>query len=417
VVSTPDSLDASPEEVPIALEVVRELASCDGPQKEYWTHVSAQEELPIAGDVIALQPPDGLDQLIERLPSGSSEATFEQVLASELLRDPKLLDQLRLLVSVSDKRCYLDLSYIFSRTFEPGGRERTLCGCSPDALNAHKLSFFQNILKRAERQPERATAAARTIARYLVETKGLSRILNVYGGLDAEQRKAIVEKLVLPSDSRQREAKRRGHGAEAALAALVVGLGCPILPADKVTHPMSASDPNVDPVTFEVSPREADTTISFDLLAMDENDRIRVCLQSLVQSSDPGQFGVEKAKDTGNARTQIDAFNHSSPPDRRIQLWGLLDGVGYSENKNGTLNRMLLQVHEFIQLKTIYKAALALHRLGLAEVRAIRFDGEFYSTSGIEYMSRYVPSGVEVLGAEESIDAQALPAGKATIYV
>jgi hypothetical protein len=415
--TSPRLSESSQSGVPIAVEVVRELARCDVPEKEYWTHVSAQEELPIAGGVIAIQPPGGLDHLIERLPAGSSGPAIEACVAEELLRDPDLLDQLRLLVSVSDKRCYLDLSYIFSRTFEPGIRSRTLCGCSPDALTRHQLSFFRNILKQAAKQPCRAKAAAETIARYLVETKGLSTILNVYGGLDAGQRKAIIEKLVLPSDSQQREAKRRGHGAEAALATLIVALGCRILPDDKATHPMGASDPNVDPSTFEVAPRDADSTISFDLLVLDSDGKIRVCVQSLVQSSDPGQFGVEKVKDTRNARELIDAFNRTCAADRRIQLWNLLDGVGYSENKNGTINRMLTQAHCFIQLKTIYKAALTLHSLGLAEVKAIRFDQEFYGATSLADMSHYVPRGVKILGGEETIDACALPAGKATIYI
>jgi len=408
--------DQSPSDVPIASEVVRELAKCDSPEKEYWTHVSAQEELPIAGDVIAVQPPKGLDRLIEHLPAGASGPVITAHVTNELLRDPELLDELRLLVSVPDKRCYLDLSYIFSRIFEPGTRSRTLCGCPPDELTRHQLSFFCNILKQSAKQPDRAFAAAETIARYLVETKGLSTILNVYGDLTVAQRKAIIEKLVLPGDAQQREAKRRGHGAEAALAATIATLGCRIEPADKAAHPMGASDPNVDPSTFELAPRNAESTISFDLLIFDAADKIRVCVQSLVQSSDPGQFGVEKAKDTRNAREQIDRFNRASP-ERDVQLWGLLDGVGYSENKNGTINRMLSDVHAFIQLKTIYKSALALHHLGLAHIRAIHFDENFYGATSLEHMSHYVPDEVKVLRGDKTIDARAVPAGMATIYV
>jgi hypothetical protein len=406
----------SSSEVPIESGVTRELANCDSPEREYWTHVSAQEELPIAGDVIAVKPPEGLDHLIEHLPPEASAPTITAHVTEELLREPKLLDELRLLVSVSNKRCYLDLSYIFSRIFEPGTHSRTLCGCPPDELTRHQLSFFRNILKQSAKQPSRARAAAETIARYLVETKGLSTILNVYGGLDTTQRKAIVEKLILPGHSQQREAKRRGHGAEAALAAIVAALGCHIQPADKAIRPMGASDPNVDPSTFEVAPRNAASTISFDLLILDQADKIRVCVQSLVQSSDPGQFGVEKVKDTRNAREQIDRFNRASS-ERRIQLWGLLDGVGYSENKNGTINCMLGDVHEFIQLKSLYKSALALHRLELAKIHAIRFDEDFYSATSLAGMIEYVPEGVRVLRGNEAVDARPLPAGKATIYL
>jgi hypothetical protein len=239
----------------------------------------------------------------------------------------------------------------------------------------------------------------------------------VYGNLGLSERDAIVKSLVLPGEAQQREAKRRGHGVEAALAELVDAVGCTVVPADKAKNPMGSADPNVDPKTFQVVSRDADRTSSFDLLILDSQSEVRVCIQSLVQSSDPGQFGVEKAKDTRNARSAVDLFNRDPDRNRTIELWGLLDGVGYSENKNGTINRLLRDVHEFVQLKSLYKAALALHRLGLATVKAIEFDPLFYRQETRLAMSLYVPEGVAIVTPGEDVDGHPLQAGCAKIYM
>jgi hypothetical protein len=400
-----------------AVSVIRELAGCDSREDEYWTHVSAQEELPVAGEIAPVRPPERLDRLVGSLPADPDETIMESVIAAELLRDPRILEDLRLLVSVSDKRCYLDLSYLFSRAPDPTHPGRTLCGCPPQLLTRHQLSFFRNLLLRAEREPARANAAAATISKYLVVTKGLSTILRVYGNLGLSERDAIVKSLVLPGEAQQREAKRRGHGVEAALAELVDAVGCTVVPADKAKNPMGSADPNVDPKTFQVVSRDADRTSSFDLLILDSQSEVRVCIQSLVQSSDPGQFGVEKAKDTRNARSAVDLFNRDPDRNRTIELWGLLDGVGYSENKNGTINRLLRDVHEFVQLKSLYKAALALHRLGLATVKAIEFDPLFYRQETRLAMSLYVPEGVAIVTPGEDVDGHPLQAGCAKIYM
>ncbi len=399
------------------MAVVHELASCDTREDEYWTHVSAQEELPVAGEIAPVRPPERLDRVVEALPDDPAEAVMQTVVADELVRDPRILDDLRLLVSVSDKRCYLDLSYLFSRAFDPTRPGKTLCGCPPQSLKRHQLSFFRNLLSRAGKEPDRARAAAAIISRYLVVTKGLSPILKVYGRLGVRERDAIVKSLVLPGESQQREAKRRGHGVEGALAELVGAVGCAVVPTDKAENPMGSTDPNVDPETFKVVSRDADRTLSFDLLILDSRSEVRVCVQSLVQSSDPGQFGVEKAKDTRNARSAVDSFDQAHGGDGRVELWGLLDGVGYSENKNGTINRLLGDVHEFIQLKTLYKAALALHRLGLARIAAIEFDPGFYRAETMAAMGRYVPGDVAIVAPGDEVDRRPVPAGCATIYL
>ena len=60
-------------------------------------------------------------------------------------------------------------------------------------------------------------------------------------------------------------------------------------------------------------------------------------------------------------------------------LWGLVDGVGFIENPDDTIFKMLGQFDTFIQLKSLYKAALKLHQLKIVKIKAIRFDMDFYS--------------------------------------
>ena len=100
------------------------------------------------------------------------------------------------------------------------------------------------------------------------------------------------------------------------------------------------------------------------------------------------------------------------------QLWGLVDGVGFSENKKDTIDKMLSEFDCFIQLKSIYKAGLQLHKLGLVKIKAIRFNMDFYTQSEASAMfdtygsvdiqcvtNNIIPTGTEII------------AGKAWLYL
>lgn len=400
---------------------VRHLATCDSAQAEYWLHVSSQAELPIAGGVDPEaeepEPTDVLAELNALAIEGLDEFSVDELVvhfADHLLAQPALLSQLRLLVAVSDKRLYLDLSYVFSRVRAEFDASRTLCGCSPHALTRHSTPFFLNMLK--PNAPARQQAA-REMARYFVQ-RGLLDILKVYSALPPHQRLVLVQKLIAPKEAQQNEAKRRGHGAEAAVASLLRQLGCKFVPQDKDINPMGAHDPNVLREDFTIAPRDPDKTFSFDLLVLNDADEVVVCMQGLVQSSDPGQFGVNKSDETLRIRERIDQFNAATG--RSVQLWSIVDGVGYSENKEGTINKLLPLADTFVQMKSLYKVALKLHQLGLATVKAIRFDMDFYSEdTAAEMAAKYVPQGVAVLGegAAPPADSVEITAGWARLYV
>ena len=58
---------------------------------------------------------------------------------------------------------------------------------------------------------------------------------------------------------------------------------------------------------------------------------MRVFVQGLIHSSDPGQYGVNKSGETVLVKTGLTKHNSTSPIKK--ELWGLVDGVGFIENE------------------------------------------------------------------------------------
>lgn len=414
------------------------LSDCGNHENEFWTHVSSQDELPIADAGLSetkeradsdTNSEDGkelkgnslvaaLNSLADRFdPHDTSK--LQAYIVAQILESPELINQLRLLISVSNKRLYLDLSYIFSRTLHPADATKTLCGCAPHKLRRHGTSFFVKIISKAKKDSSRAASSAVLIADYLLN-KGLIDILRVYSSLSKEERDVIVRYLIAPKEAQQNEAKRRGHGPEAKLAKLVRSLGVSFAPKDKDTRPMGEHDPNINRETFTIVRREADKTFSSDLVILDSGGKVRVCVVGLIHSSDPGQFGVDKSDKVIDIRRSMDVFNRDAKPHKSVEIWGLVDGVGYSENKRGTIHKMLPHFHNFFQMKSLYKAALGLHRLGLTKIKAIQFDKTFYSDDSVTQMiEKYVPEEITVINDSQDVKGEwlAIEAGAAILYI
>jgi hypothetical protein len=384
-----------------ALDDIRELLDCSTAQLEYWSHVADQHELPIAPGRTLPTQLDHLDALL-RLGELDDSGDMEHQLSVSLQQDPNLLDEARLFAGISDKRLYLALSYEFSRVLDEADitRTRTLCRCQPASMTRHQTSFFKNIL--GERTGVRKIQAAQQIASFLIRN-GIAETLHAYSHLSAEDQLKLLVRLVFVKEAQQNEAKRRGHGAEAAVARVLEFADVRFLPRDKVANPMGAHDPNIDVQTLRVTDRDADSTMSCDLAVLDADGNLRAWVVGLVQSSDPGQFGVDKSATTQLIRQRLDESNSTSG--RRIELWGIVDGVGYSENKSGTIDRMLQAFHQFIQVKSAYKAALVAHALGVGDIEAIWFDPDHYSSkTKAQMIERYVASDISVLEAPSDAD-------------
>lgn len=215
--------------------------------------------------------------------------------------------------------------------------------------------------------------------------------------------------------AQQKLTKRRGHGIEQVFAIFLNKLGVTYLPEDRHTNPMSR-DPNVLKSDFSISPKVNGKTWAFDLIVTSQSSHIAY-VQGLIHTSDPGQYGVNKSDETVQIKQQVVAYNTKSNNSR--ELWGLVDGVGFTENKTNTIDKMLDEFDTFIQLKTLYKSALRLHNLGKLFISAISFDSDLYSLAQAEEMfKKYGANDIEFYyGEEPEIFTSKVQGGAAFIYL
>ena len=384
------------------------LAASDA---EYWYHVSPQRELPIAGSIDLDFSVERVKACLDALATKPSDKAARQFLSNELVAAPSLFNDLRQLLGLTDKRSYLELSYIASRHPHPSEKVG-LCGCHPWAMARHTMSFFLNMLKSKDKAVRAASAAM--MAEFLMNERLRATAVG-YSKVTAAQLRMVYETLIVAREIQQKAAKRRGHGCEAALAKVIQQFDVGFLPKEKAENPFAA-DRNLDANTLEVVPKETGETYSFDLLLLDGSN-VRVAIQSLIHTSDPGQYGVNKSNETVDVARRI-AQHNKRQPGRPIELWGMLDGVGFSENKEDTLNKMLRAFRFFVQFNTLYKAPLRLHELGLTQVRAIRFGKQYSAADKKAMADKYVPKGVRILRTEdgEPPRLRGVRAGWATVY-
>lgn len=389
----------------------------DGPyaslETEFWYNVMPQAAMPVAGEI---ENDFDVNRVAAFLAAAAKDTKtdFGTQVKAVLLKDPSIFHDLRQLLGISDKRAYLELSYLTSRVPHPTAGTG-ICGCQPWNMARHPLEFFLRLLAPSGSQQVRE-ASAEVLTVYLLR-EGLSDAAKGFAGLTPTQLTVIYETLVVPRENQQKAAKRRGHGCEGALATVLHLCGAKIVPDDKHTNAIGAKDPNLDRRTLKVVPKKQGDTYSFDMLVLDGAD-VRVGIQSLIHTSDPGQYGVNKSDETVAIAKHFKSANASFRKGSPIELWGLVDGVGFSENKPDTINKMIHHFDCFVQLNTLYKAPLRLHQLGLCDVRAIRFSDE-YSASDIDAIcSKYVAKGIDVLAKKDKADGawKEIAAGRAIVY-
>ena len=382
----------------------------DSPQSEFWFHVASQSEIPIAGQIESIFDFNALNNFIKKVKD--SDAQFNQILKEELKNNIDLVDILRTLVGVSNKRLYLELSLLFGKTKIDDTELSGISGDSIYNLNKHDVKFFKKICME---QSARGELGLNKLVNYLSE-KGLRKIILALVDIEPEILKHLVESLIFPKEIQQKEAKRRGHGAEQALAIVLNRFDLIVTPEDRHSDPMRSKDPSVSRESYEIVPKKTkDKTWSFDLIISKGVHKIFV--QSLIHTSDPGQYGVNKSDETGYIKNEITEFNLKN--EKNCELWGLVDGFGFSENKKDTIDKMLLHFDCFIQMASLYKAPLHLHKLGAIALKAIRFDENYYSEEQIKDLAeKYVSDDIEVLNFNDNKEKNltAIEAGKAIVY-
>jgi hypothetical protein len=378
-------------------------------QNEFWFHVANQDEIPIFGVVDKDLDVPLLMQILQGLSTQNQELYISQI----ILKNPETIDFLRTFVGISDKRMYLELSYLFAKTKYLPTDANNILGKSLYELDKHPLTYFKNLVNGKDQSL--AKKSVEIIAKYLIDRQLLS-ILELFKKLQQSEIETIIEKLILPKEIQQAEAKRRGHGAEHKVAILLYQLGVNFLPSDRNLNPMASNDPNVDIDTFEIIQKQKGKTYSFDLIVETHLHKPLAFLQGLIHTSDPGQYGVNKSDETVQVKRDLIKSNQKYKTQK--QHWGLVDGVGFSENKKDTIDKMLSEFDCFVQLKSIYKVGLQLHKLSLVKINAIRFDMNFYTQAEAQAMfDKYGSVDIECVTNSIIPQGTEIEAGKAWLYV
>jgi len=407
-------------------------------KNEFWFHVSNQDEIPIFGMVDKGLDIDLLVEIIEKMPNDEREELQNrqeelqnrqiEYLLYTIQTEPNTIDILRALVGITDKRMYLELSYIFGKARFDASDEFNILNYPFHDLKKHGVNFFKGLTQfrkkdeksvKARQERQRIVDISTNIITEYLVGNGLIGIIVALKKLEKEEIEVLVDSLILPSENQQAEAKRRGHGAEWRLASVLNELGISFLPIDRHINPMSSDDPNVDKETFQLAPKdeEEDTTWSFDLIIPEQtSEELRIFVQGLVHTSDPGQYGVNKSNETVTIKQELQDYNQRNSSAK--ELWGLVDGVGFIENPKKTIFKMLDKFDCFVQLKSLYKAGLRLHKLGIVKISAIRFDMDFYSASeATEMYHKYASTDIQLIINETIPSGKEIKAGKAWLYV
>lgn len=389
--------------------------------EEFWYCVAPQEDLPLYdGQENNPECCKKLIKLIERYKSATKEDKPEDIIKKIILENPKIISDMRVLVGVSDKRFYLDLTYLTNVYADD--KNNRLVEESRAELIKHTTSYFTSLLKHLPMKK----ILAELITDYFV-ARGLISILNTFINLTSEQITSIYKNLIAPKEIQQVQAKYRGHGAEQAFARMIDACDLAMIPADKATDPMAAHDPNVDLSTMQIIEKDSKNPNchSFDLIIKDASGQLRVLIQSLIHSSDPGQFGVDKSTETINIKNLLNTYNVEKNSDRKVYLLGSVDGVGFCENPNGTLVKMLGAFDDFFQMHTLFKIPIFLQQIGLIDtVVGVGFDTEYFEEHAIKHFcdTYLTPNGLrnmtkEFPTTEASSSYRIVSAGKGNVFL
>lgn len=384
--------------------------------EEFWYCVSPQENLPLyEKDIISTDDGQALIKFIKLFSDKHiNNSNFKDILKNIILENPEYITSIRTLVGVSDKRLYLDLSFIFNRIAHTS--ENNILKESRTTLKKHSTDFFINKVKSHENK----NYFADVISQYFVD-KGLLDILQTFLGLEDTTTIKLFNYLIYPKEVQQKEAKLRGHGAEMAVAKILKAFDMNIYPTNKDTDTMGSHDPNVDLSCMEIVDRDAnDTNIhSFDIVVKDKHNNIRILIQSLIHSSDPGQYGVDKSNETVTIKNLITEYNQNNV-DKPVFLWGSVDGVGFIENPNGTIVKLLNNFDNFFQIDTLFKIPISLSKLGFIDsIAGIAFDKNYFEDSAIKYFNDTYLNGTNIIDMS-NLDISSLntvQAGKATLIL
>lgn len=76
-------------------------------------------------------------------------------------------------------------------------------------------------------------------------------------------------------------------------------------------------------------------------------------------------MAVNKSDETIDIYKRICAYNNKINIKHQVYLLGSVDGVGFSENPNGTIVKMLDAFDGFFQMHTLFKIPVFLQKIGM----------------------------------------------------
>ena len=243
--------------------------------QEFWYCVAPQDEIPLyRGETLDDQVVASLLAFLNYYRS-HREGTFSEPLQKALLHNPKFIRDIRLLLGISDKRFYLDMTYL-AHSWQADDGTRLVEEAREDLVK-HSTGWFVGRLSRPGKEKW-----AELIAGYFRDND-LEQILNAFLPLSENLIKEIFNNLIAPKEIQQKQAKYRGHGAERLVARSFYDVGARIYPEKKHLEPMAERDPNVNLATMELVSHEAAAAgiHSFDLIIKDEEGDIRALVQGM----------------------------------------------------------------------------------------------------------------------------------------
>lgn len=112
-------------------------------RKEYWYHVSNQNEIPIFGHAEKSIDSELLYAIAQQMHGNANDLeTLKHIIFSNV----EAIDTLRTIVGVTDKRMYLELSYIFNKLRNNRDSELNILGESVYSLKKHSVSYFKRLI-------------------------------------------------------------------------------------------------------------------------------------------------------------------------------------------------------------------------------------------------------------------------------
>lgn len=384
--------------------------------EEFWYCVAPQDDIPLPDNARSKQK-ESYNELIFLLSKykdihlKNPSLSTQKIVKNIILEKPESISTFRKLVDISDKRMYLDLTYVINY-YDEGIR---LVETNRESLVKHSTTYFINYLQRNQNK----SILADVISTYFCD-RGLATSLEAFSSLSSEQLTSIFNNLIINRETLHRDAKLRGHGVEQAFAKIFKECGVSIYPTNKAEAPMAEHDPNVDLSNMTIIPRNAkdDNCHSFDLIIKSADDRIKVLIQSLIHTSDPGQYGVNKSDETINIYRRICAYNNKLNPKEKVYLLGSVDGVGFSENPNGTIVKMLDVFDDFFQMHTLFKIPIFLQKIGMIDnIKGIVFDTNYFNADVIQYFvdTYLTPAKISNLTNQDISGFHTIEAGKAIV--